>query len=154
MGLTNHLQRVWDPAQEYYSMDVSELQVTYLQREQINKGIEITRKCFSARATDGKISNKDAMPVFVAIMEEYQEVEILQQEKLINEGIKENLEALVGQSDLDKDGFLDWDEYMALLMEARSTFTLGLFTKFDLNGDGEIDQLRWILLLLNSRTGE
>ena len=88
-------------------MDVSELQVTDLQRQQINKGIEITRKCFSARyvlthicihischcrATGGKISNKDAMPVFVAIMEEYQEVEILQQEKLINEGIKENLE--------------------------------------------------------------
>ena len=50
------------------------------------------------------------------------------------------IQALVGQSDLDKDGFLDWDEYMALLMDARSTFTLGLFTKFDLNGDGEIDQ--------------
>ena len=32
------------------------------------------------------------MPVFVAIMEEYDQVEILQDEKEINEGIKENLQ--------------------------------------------------------------
>ena len=41
---------------------------------------------------------------------------------------------------MNKDGFLDWDEYMALMMEARSTFTLGQFSRYDLNGDGEIDQ--------------
>ena len=41
---------------------------------------------------------------------------------------------------LDKDGFLDWTEYMALVMDARSTYTESLFTKFDLNGDGELDQ--------------
>ena len=32
------------------------------------------------------------MPVFVAIMEEYDQVEILQDEKEINDGIKENLQ--------------------------------------------------------------
>ena len=41
---------------------------------------------------------------------------------------------------MDKDGFLDWTEYMALVMEARSKYTMGLFTKYDLNGDGVIDQ--------------
>ena len=47
---------------------------------------------------------------------------------------------MVEKNDLDKDGFLDWTEYMSLVMDARSTYTEELFTKFDLNGDGEIDQ--------------
>ena len=47
---------------------------------------------FFYRATDGKIAKSDAMPVFVAIMEEYQQDELLMSEKDINEGIKENLQ--------------------------------------------------------------
>merc|ERR1719431_2112113 len=121
-------------------MDVSKLQVSEHVRNKIAKGIEIMKNCFGARANDGKIVLADVTPVFVAIMEEYKQVEILQDELEKNEGIKKHLDSLVEKNDLDKDGFLDWTEYMTLVMDARSTYTEELFTKFDLNGDGEIDK--------------
>ena len=94
------------------------------------------------------------MPVFVSIMEEYKQVKLLQDELENKEGIKKQLEVeiwhfelfwyqniaqsfkqVVEKNGLDKDGFLDWTEYMALVMDARSTYT-----NFDLNGEWEIDQ--------------
>ena len=48
---------------------------------------------------------------------------------------------------------MDWTEFMALVMKARSTFYMALFKKYDLNSDGEIDQseIDKILAKMNER---
>ena len=42
--------------------------------------------------------------------------------------------------DVDKDGFIDWDEFLALMMEARSSYYKSLFKTYDLNEDNQIDK--------------
>ena len=50
------------------------------------------------------------------------------------------IQGAVERNDVNNDGFLDWAEFIALMMEAKSNYTMGLYKKYDLNGDGEIDQ--------------
>ena len=46
----------------------------------------------------------------------------------------------VERFDIDKDGFIDWDEFLALMMEVRSSYYKSLFKMYDLNKDNQIDK--------------
>ena len=70
------------------------MEMTSEEREQWNKGLEITKNCFDdklvkfiyiciveripcCRATDGKIAMDDLLPVYCAVMEQYKEVGLM-----------------------------------------------------------------------------
>ena len=64
-------------------------------------------------------------------------------------GFKVIIQGLVSfdKFDINKDGFIDWEEFLGIILEARNKHHLELFKKFDLNQDNQIDELEMKLIV-------
>ena len=66
----------------------------------------------------------------------YGDLELLKSASILLTCVQEVVESC----DINKDGFIDWSEFMALIMEAKSTYIQSLFKTYDLNNDSLIDK--------------
>jgi len=110
-------------------------------KARIEKSIASLSEVFHSKATDGKIVNAQAMEVYYELMEVYKVAGFISEEEI--EDLKSfdgAFQAVVEVCDANNDGFIDFEEFKTLIMEAKSAYIEELFKTYDLNLDGFITQ--------------
>jgi len=110
-------------------------------KERIQKSLASLSEVFHSKATDGKIVNAQAMEVYYDILEMSKAAGIVTEEEI--EDVKSfdgTFQAVVEVCDVNNDGFIDFEEFKTLIMEAKAVYIEELFKTYDLNLDGFITQ--------------
>jgi len=110
-------------------------------KERIQKSLASLSEVFHSKATDGKIVNAQAMEVYYDLLEVSKAAGIVTEEEI--EDVKSfdgTFQAVVEVCDVNNDGFIDFEEFKTLIMEAKAVYIEELFKTYDLNLDGFITQ--------------
>jgi len=110
-------------------------------QERIQKSLASLSEVFHSKATDGKIVNAQAMEVYYDLLEVSKAAGIVTEEEI--EDVKSfdgTFQAVVEVCDVNNDGFIDFEEFKTLIMEAKAVYIEELFKTYDLNLDGFITQ--------------
>ena len=61
-------------------------------------------------------------------------------------------QTVVEACDINNDGFIDFEEFKNLIMEAKSTYVKALFTTYDLDLDGFITKVKMFFHKIENQT--
>jgi len=110
-------------------------------KETVEKQIALVKECFDAKATDGKIVNAQAMGVYFDLMEKHKEFNLITDEEIEDmKSFAKEFQKAVDAADANNDGFIELEEFKALLSLVESVYFESLFSTFDINMDGFITQ--------------